>query len=40
MCGDSREDKRQAAGLLELIGSSLPSGRYQARQLLAGEVPS
>jgi NAD(P)-dependent dehydrogenase (short-subunit alcohol dehydrogenase family) len=25
-------------GLLELIGSSLPSGRYQARQLLAGEV--
>jgi NAD(P)-dependent dehydrogenase (short-subunit alcohol dehydrogenase family) len=27
-------------GLLELIGSSLPSGRYQARQLLAGEVPS
>jgi NAD(P)-dependent dehydrogenase (short-subunit alcohol dehydrogenase family) len=27
-------------GLLELIGSSLPSGRYQARQLLAGEVSS
>jgi NAD(P)-dependent dehydrogenase (short-subunit alcohol dehydrogenase family) len=25
-------------GLLELIGSSLPSGRYQARQLLAGEL--
>ncbi|HEY5429975.1 MAG TPA: SDR family oxidoreductase [Solirubrobacteraceae bacterium] len=27
-------------GLLELIGSSLPSGRYQARALLAGEVLS
>jgi NAD(P)-dependent dehydrogenase (short-subunit alcohol dehydrogenase family) len=25
-------------GLLELIGSSLPSGRYQARQLPAGKV--
>lgn len=30
--------ERSVPGLLELIGSSLPSGRYQARQLLAGKV--
>ena len=37
---DRPPPENSVPGLLELIGSSLPSGRYQARQLLAGEVPS
>lgn len=37
---DRPPPERSVPGLLELIGSSLPSGRYQARELLAGGVPS
>ena len=37
---DRPPPENSVPGLLELIGSPLPSGRYQARQLLAGEVPS
>jgi hypothetical protein len=37
---DRPPPERSVPGLLELIGSSLPSGRYEARELLTGEVPS